>query len=148
MLVRMAQAVSLRSCAPVTLDELLLTKSHAQQPNGTPCKILSSLSFLLRRWKIQCLNLTDYKMAAQSLVDLLNHQGALTIRCTSMISCEKKVVFKINNHKYCILNTFEIKCVCVCVDSLKRLSRSWLQSFMKFRMKTLLAVSCKIWAET
>ncbi|XP_026803401.3 uncharacterized protein LOC113547324 [Pangasianodon hypophthalmus] len=79
-LLRMAQAKSLRSRAPVTLDELVLTESSAQQPEGTPCRILTSLGFLLKHWDIQCLNLTECEMAAPSLTGLLNHQGPLTIR--------------------------------------------------------------------
>ncbi|KAF5897404.1 kelch-like protein 5 isoform X1, partial [Clarias magur] len=79
-LVRIAQTKSLRSRPPVSLDELLLTDSGGQQPDRTPSKILSSFNFLLRRWNVQCLNLTESKMAARSLVDLLHHQGSLTIR--------------------------------------------------------------------
>lgn len=74
----MAQAKALRFRAPVTLDELLLIENSAQQPEGTSAKILKSLDFLLRRLEIQCLNLTECKMASQT--GFLNLQGPLTVR--------------------------------------------------------------------
>ncbi|KAK3507666.1 hypothetical protein QTP70_032600 [Hemibagrus guttatus] len=79
-LVKMAQTKSLRCRTPVTLDELLLTESSTNQPEGMACKILRSLGFLLKCWEVQRLNLTEYKTADESLIDLLNHQGPLTVR--------------------------------------------------------------------
>ncbi|KAF5897407.1 Nucleotide-binding oligomerization domain-containing protein 2, partial [Clarias magur] len=79
-LVRMTQAKALMFRPPVILDELFLTDSGAQQPDRTTSIILSSLHFLLRHWNVQCLNLTESKIVARSLVDLLYHQGSLTIR--------------------------------------------------------------------
>ncbi|XP_046699133.1 uncharacterized protein LOC124381480 isoform X2 [Silurus meridionalis] len=79
-LVRMAQAKPVRSHAPVILHKLLLTEPRVHKPDETPCKILKSLAFILRHWEIQCLDLTEYKMAAQSLIGLLNHPELPTIR--------------------------------------------------------------------
>ncbi|XP_058241016.1 uncharacterized protein LOC131349397 [Hemibagrus wyckioides] len=79
-LVEMAQTKSLRCRTPVMLDELSLTESSTKQPEGMACELPRSLGFLLKCWKIQRLNLTEYKTADESLIDLLNHQGPLTVR--------------------------------------------------------------------
>lgn len=79
-LVKMPQMESLRFRTPVILEELSLTESSTKQPEGMTYKILRSLGFLLKCWKIQCLNLTEYKTADESLIDLVNHQGPLTVR--------------------------------------------------------------------
>ncbi|XP_076873938.1 uncharacterized protein LOC143523348 isoform X7 [Brachyhypopomus gauderio] len=71
---------TVRSPAPVTVEELSLIHTSTQQPEGALSRVLSSLASLLRLWRVQCLNLTDYKMEAQSLTVLLCHQGHLTIR--------------------------------------------------------------------
>ncbi|XP_076872877.1 uncharacterized protein LOC143522860 [Brachyhypopomus gauderio] len=71
---------TVRSPAPVTIEELSLIHTSTQQPEGALSRVLSSLASLLRLWRVQCLNLTDYKMEAQSLTVLLCHQGPLTIR--------------------------------------------------------------------
>ncbi|GAA6099298.1 uncharacterized protein LOC113547324 isoform X2 [Tachysurus ichikawai] len=79
-LIKMPQRKLLRSYTLVALEELLLTESSTKQPESKTCKILTSLQFLLRHWKIQRLNLTEYMMADGSLLDLLNYQGPLTVR--------------------------------------------------------------------
>ncbi|XP_076872906.1 uncharacterized protein LOC143522869 isoform X1 [Brachyhypopomus gauderio] len=71
---------TVRSPAPVTVEELSLIHTSTQQPEGALSRVLSSLASLLRLWRVQCLNLTDYKLEAQSLTVLLCHQGPLTIR--------------------------------------------------------------------
>ncbi|XP_076873327.1 uncharacterized protein LOC143523065 [Brachyhypopomus gauderio] len=71
---------TVRSPAPVTVEELSLIHTSTQQPEGALSRVLSSLASLLRLWRVQCLNLTYYKMEAQSLTVLLCHQGPLTIR--------------------------------------------------------------------
>ncbi|XP_076871063.1 uncharacterized protein LOC143521712 isoform X2 [Brachyhypopomus gauderio] len=71
---------TVRSPAPVTVEELSLIHTSTQQPEGALSRVLSSLASLLRLWRVQCLNLTDHKMEAQSLTVLLCHQGPLTIR--------------------------------------------------------------------
>ncbi|XP_076870868.1 uncharacterized protein LOC143521618 isoform X7 [Brachyhypopomus gauderio] len=71
---------TVRSPAPVTVEELSLIHTSTQQPEGALSRVLSSLASLLRLWRVQCLNLTDYKMEAQSLTVLLCHHGPLTIR--------------------------------------------------------------------
>ncbi|XP_035385556.1 uncharacterized protein LOC113569091 isoform X2 [Electrophorus electricus] len=79
--VRMVRALgAVRSPAPVTVEELSLILSSTQQTEGALSRVLSSLASLLRLWHVQCLNLTEYKMEAQSLTVLLCHQGPLTIR--------------------------------------------------------------------
>lgn len=83
-LIKMPQRKLLRSYTLVALEELLLTESSTKQPESKTCKILTSLQFLLRHWKIQRLNLTEYMMADGSLLDLLNYQGPLTVRWRSM----------------------------------------------------------------
>ncbi|KAK2865559.1 hypothetical protein Q7C36_001615 [Tachysurus vachellii] len=79
-LVKMPQRMLLRSHTLVAFEELLLTESSTKKPERMTGKILTRLQFLLRHWKIQCLNLTEYKMADESLLDLLNPQGPLTVR--------------------------------------------------------------------
>ncbi|XP_035385563.1 uncharacterized protein LOC113569412 isoform X2 [Electrophorus electricus] len=79
--VRMVRALgAVRSPATVTVEELSLILSSTQQTEGALSRVLSSLASLLRLWHVQCLNLTEYKMEAQSLTVLLCHQGPLTIR--------------------------------------------------------------------
>ncbi|KAK1792081.1 hypothetical protein P4O66_001861 [Electrophorus voltai] len=57
-----------------------ISQLSTQQTEGALSRVLSSLASLLRLWHVQCLNLTEYKMEAQSLTVLLCHQGPLTIR--------------------------------------------------------------------
>ncbi len=89
MVVRAVQALgSMKVRVPITVNELTLDLNK-QQSERNLSRILSSLAILLRRWTVQCLNLTQYKIQSVSVCVLLCHQGPVTLRsdCRTHFKC-------------------------------------------------------------
>ncbi|XDV11975.1 hypothetical protein PO909_000750 [Leuciscus waleckii] len=81
MVLRIVQVLrSMRVQTPVTVNELTLDLNGERLSERKWSRVLSSLAILLRLWTVQCLNLTEYKMASVSLSVLLCHQGPVMLR--------------------------------------------------------------------
>ncbi|XP_072526004.1 uncharacterized protein [Salminus brasiliensis] len=81
MVVKVERALrAVRAPAPVTIEELSLIQSRTTWTGDKLSRVLSSLASLLRVWNVQCLNLTEHTIEAQSLTVLLCLQDHLTIR--------------------------------------------------------------------
>ncbi|KAK7175303.1 hypothetical protein R3I93_002262 [Phoxinus phoxinus] len=73
---------SMRVQTPVTINELTLDLNGERLSERKCSRVLSSLAIFLRLWTVQCLNLTEYKMASASLCVLLCHQGPVILRAS------------------------------------------------------------------
>ncbi|KAM9398711.1 uncharacterized protein ACWYII_031249 isoform 11-T13 [Salvelinus alpinus] len=72
-----------RGGTPLTVPELSLVLKSSQPPERVLSRALSSVASLLRFWRVQCLDLTDFCIQGHSLITLLCHQGPLTLRLHS-----------------------------------------------------------------
>ncbi|KAK7175301.1 hypothetical protein R3I93_002261 [Phoxinus phoxinus] len=83
MVLRIARVLrSVRVQTPVTINELTLDLNGERLSERKRSRVLSSLAIFLRLWTVQCLNLTEYKMASASLCVLLCHQGPVILRAS------------------------------------------------------------------
>ncbi|XDV11805.1 hypothetical protein PO909_000632 [Leuciscus waleckii] len=81
MVLRIVQVLrSMRAQTPVTVNELTLDLNGERLSERKWSRVLSSLAIFLRLWTVQCLNLTECKMASVSLCVLLCHQGPVILR--------------------------------------------------------------------
>ncbi|XDV12448.1 hypothetical protein PO909_001127 [Leuciscus waleckii] len=81
MVLRIVQVLrSKRVQTPVTINELTLDLNGERLSERKWSRVLSSLAIFLRLWTVQCLNLTESKMASVSLCVLLCHQGPVILR--------------------------------------------------------------------
>ncbi|CAM4337540.1 unnamed protein product [Leuciscus chuanchicus] len=81
MVLRIGQVLrSKRVQTPVTINELILDLNGERLSERKWSRVLSSLAIFLRLWTVQCLNLTESKMASVSLCVLLCHQGPVILR--------------------------------------------------------------------
>lgn len=69
-----------RGAPPLTVPELSLVLKSSQPPERVLSRALSSVASLLRLWRVQCLDLTDFWIQGHSLITLLCHQGPLSLR--------------------------------------------------------------------
>lgn len=69
-----------RGATPRTVPELSLVLKSSQPPERVLSRALSSVASLLRLWRVQCLDLTDFWIQGHSLITLLCHQGPLSLR--------------------------------------------------------------------
>ncbi|KAM9398436.1 uncharacterized protein ACWYII_031911 isoform 2-T2 [Salvelinus alpinus] len=69
-----------RGSTPLTVPELSLVLKSSQPPERVLSRALSSVASLLRLWRVQCLDLTDFWIQGHSLIALLCHQGPLSLR--------------------------------------------------------------------
>ncbi|XP_042169054.1 uncharacterized protein LOC121843502 [Oncorhynchus tshawytscha] len=72
-----------RGATPLTVPELSLDLKSSQPPERVLSRALSSVASLLRLWRVQCLDLTDFCIQGHSLITLLCHQGPLSLRLNS-----------------------------------------------------------------
>ncbi|XP_029603856.1 uncharacterized protein LOC115189398 isoform X13 [Salmo trutta] len=72
-----------RGATPLTVLELSLVLKSSQPPERVLSRALSSVASLLRLWRVQCLDLTDFWIQGHSLITLLCHQGPLSLRLNS-----------------------------------------------------------------
>ncbi|XP_071261036.1 uncharacterized protein [Salvelinus alpinus] len=72
-----------RGATPLTVPELSLVLKSSQPPERVLIRALSSVASLLRLWRVQCLDLTDFQIQGHSLITLLCHQGPLSLRLNS-----------------------------------------------------------------
>eukprot|EP00063_Salmo_salar_P090235 XP_014065070.1 PREDICTED: uncharacterized protein LOC106610311 [Salmo salar] len=72
-----------RGATPLTVPELSLVLKSSQPPERVLSRALSSVASLLRLWRVQCLDLTDFWIQGHSLITLLCHQGPLSLRLNS-----------------------------------------------------------------
>ncbi|XP_045579065.1 uncharacterized protein [Salmo salar] len=72
-----------RGAPPLTVPELSLVLKSSQPPERVLSRALSSVASLLRLWRVQCLDLTDFWFQGHSLITLLCHQGPLSLRLNS-----------------------------------------------------------------
>ncbi|XP_064818263.1 uncharacterized protein LOC135535770 isoform X1 [Oncorhynchus masou masou] len=72
-----------RGSTPLTVPELFLVLKSSQPPEIVLSRALSSVASLLRFWRVQCLDLTDFCIQRHSLITLLCHQGPLSLRLNS-----------------------------------------------------------------
>ncbi|XP_064871037.1 uncharacterized protein LOC135567667 [Oncorhynchus nerka] len=72
-----------RGATPLTVRELSLVLKSSQPPERVLSRALSSVASLLRLWRVQCLDLTDFCIQGHSLITLLCHQGPLSLRLNS-----------------------------------------------------------------
>eukprot|EP00063_Salmo_salar_P067674 XP_014042509.1 PREDICTED: uncharacterized protein LOC106595671 [Salmo salar] len=72
-----------RGATPLTVPELSLVLKSSQPPERVLSRALSSVASLLRLWRVQCLDLTDFWFQGHSLITLLCHQGPLSLRLNS-----------------------------------------------------------------
>ncbi|XP_042169881.1 uncharacterized protein LOC112227921 isoform X3 [Oncorhynchus tshawytscha] len=72
-----------RGATPLTVPELSLVLKSSQPPERVLSRALSSVASLLRIWRVQCLDLTDFCIQGHSLITLLCHQGPLSLRLNS-----------------------------------------------------------------
>ncbi|CAB1327186.1 unnamed protein product [Coregonus sp. 'balchen'] len=72
-----------RGATPLTVPELSLVLKSNQPPERVLSRALSSVASLLRLWRVQCLDLTDFWIQGHSLITLLCHQGPLSLRLNS-----------------------------------------------------------------
>ncbi|XP_064818271.1 uncharacterized protein LOC135535771 isoform X2 [Oncorhynchus masou masou] len=72
-----------RGSTPLTVPELFLVLKSSQPPEIVLSRALSSVASLLRFWRVQCLDLTDFCIQGHSLITLLCHQGPLSLRLNS-----------------------------------------------------------------
>ncbi|XP_042170935.1 uncharacterized protein LOC112227920 isoform X3 [Oncorhynchus tshawytscha] len=72
-----------RGATPLTVPELSLVLQSSQPPERVLSRALSSVASLLRLWRVQCLDLTDFCIQGHSLITLLCHQGPLSLRLNS-----------------------------------------------------------------
>ncbi|XP_038843491.1 uncharacterized protein LOC120042761 isoform X2 [Salvelinus namaycush] len=72
-----------RGSTPLTVPELSLVLKSSQPPERVLSRALSSVASLLRLWRVQCLDLTDFQIQGHSLITLLCHQGPLSLRLNS-----------------------------------------------------------------
>ncbi|XP_045569060.1 uncharacterized protein isoform X2 [Salmo salar] len=72
-----------RGATPRTVPELSLVLKSSQPPERVLSRALSSVASLLRLWRVQCLDLTDFWIQGHSLITLLCHQGPLSLRLNS-----------------------------------------------------------------
>uniref|UniRef100_A0A673VMT2 Uncharacterized LOC115191703 n=1 Tax=Salmo trutta TaxID=8032 RepID=A0A673VMT2_SALTR len=72
-----------RGGPPLTVPELSLVLKSSQPPERVLSRALSSVASLLRLWRVQCLDLTDFWIQGHSLITLLCHQDPLTLRLNS-----------------------------------------------------------------
>ncbi|XP_045070475.1 uncharacterized protein LOC123484334 [Coregonus clupeaformis] len=72
-----------RGATPLTVPELSLVLKSNQPPKRVLSRALSSVASLLRLWRVQCLDLTDFWIQGHSLITLLCHQGPLSLRLNS-----------------------------------------------------------------
>ncbi|XP_057206655.1 uncharacterized protein LOC130564546 [Triplophysa rosa] len=78
MVMMMVRALrSFNGCSPLITDELSVVNKDSKQ---THSRIVSSLTSLLRRLSVRCLDLTECKLEAVSVTALLCLQGLQTIR--------------------------------------------------------------------
>ncbi|XP_056089447.1 uncharacterized protein LOC130069555 [Rhinichthys klamathensis goyatoka] len=83
MVLRIVQVLrSMRVQTPVTVNELTLDLNGERLSERKWSRVLSSLAIFLRRWTVQCLNLTEHKMASVSLCVLLCHQAPVILRAS------------------------------------------------------------------
>ncbi|XDV11801.1 hypothetical protein PO909_000628 [Leuciscus waleckii] len=81
MVLRIVQVLrSMRAQTPVTVNELTLDLNGERLSERKWSRVLSSLAIFLRLWTVQCLNLTECKMASVSLCVLLCLQGPVILR--------------------------------------------------------------------
>ncbi|XP_071264451.1 uncharacterized protein [Salvelinus alpinus] len=72
-----------RGATPLTVPELSLVLKSSQTPERVLSRALSSVVSLLRLWRVQCLDLTDFWIQGHSLIALLCHQGPLSLKLNS-----------------------------------------------------------------
>ncbi|XP_031676455.1 uncharacterized protein LOC116371698 [Oncorhynchus kisutch] len=72
-----------RGATSLTVPELSLDLKSSQTPERVLSRALSSVASLLRFWRVQCLDLTDFCIQGHSLITLLCHQGPLSLRLNS-----------------------------------------------------------------
>ncbi|XP_071264454.1 uncharacterized protein [Salvelinus alpinus] len=72
-----------RGATPLTVPELSLVLKSRQPPERVLSRALSSVASLLRLWRVQCLDLTNFRIQGHSLITLLCHQGPLSLRLNS-----------------------------------------------------------------
>ncbi|XP_031673339.1 uncharacterized protein LOC116364226 [Oncorhynchus kisutch] len=72
-----------RGATSLTVPELSLDLKTSQPPERVLSRALSSVASLLRFWRVQCLDLTDFCIQGHSLITLLCHQGPLSLRLNS-----------------------------------------------------------------
>ncbi|XP_045578849.1 uncharacterized protein isoform X3 [Salmo salar] len=72
-----------RGGTPLTVPELSLVLKSSQPPERVLSRALSSVASLLRFWRVQCLDLTDFCIQGHSLITLLCHQDPHTLRLNS-----------------------------------------------------------------
>ncbi|XP_038839194.1 uncharacterized protein LOC120037050 [Salvelinus namaycush] len=72
-----------RGATPLTVPELSLVLKSSQPPERVLSRALSSVASLLRLWRVQCLDLTNFRIQGHSLITLLCHQGPLSLRLNS-----------------------------------------------------------------
>ncbi|XP_031670657.1 uncharacterized protein LOC116360127 [Oncorhynchus kisutch] len=72
-----------RGATPLTVPELSLVLKSSQPLERVLSRALSSVASLLRLWRVQCLDLTDFCIQGHSLIALLCHQGPLSLRLNS-----------------------------------------------------------------
>ncbi|XP_038843408.1 uncharacterized protein LOC120042661 isoform X2 [Salvelinus namaycush] len=72
-----------RGATPLTVPELSLVLKSSHLPERVLSRALSSVASLLRLWRVQCLDLTDFWIQGHSLITLLCHQGPLSLRLNS-----------------------------------------------------------------
>ncbi|XP_064871218.1 uncharacterized protein LOC115119063 [Oncorhynchus nerka] len=72
-----------RGSTPLIVPELSLVLKSSQPPERVLSRALSSVASLLRLWRVQCLDLTDFCIQGHSLITLLCHQGPLSLRLNS-----------------------------------------------------------------
>ncbi|XP_056089378.1 uncharacterized protein LOC130069506 isoform X1 [Rhinichthys klamathensis goyatoka] len=83
MVLRIVQVLrSMRVQTPVTVNELTLDLNGERLSERKWSRVLSSLAIFLRLWTVQCLNLTEHKMASVSLCVLLCHQAPVILRAS------------------------------------------------------------------
>ncbi|XP_077069763.1 uncharacterized protein LOC143722311 [Siphateles boraxobius] len=81
MVLRIVQVLrSMRVQTPVTVHELTLDLNGKPLSERKWSRVLSSLAIFLRLWTVQCLNLTECKMASVSLSVLLCHPAPVILR--------------------------------------------------------------------
>ena len=69
-----------RGATPLTVRELSLVLKSSQPPEIVLSRALSSVASLLRLWRVQCLDLTDFCIQGHPLLTLVCHQGPLSLR--------------------------------------------------------------------
>ncbi|XP_045070477.1 uncharacterized protein LOC121562784 [Coregonus clupeaformis] len=66
-----------RGATPLTVPELSLVLKSNQPPERVLSRALSSVASLLRLWRVQCLDLTDFWIQGHSLITLLLNSDTL-----------------------------------------------------------------------